>query len=227
MPHQLFLLLPSCFLSIHVLMMASLQISSAHLNFNISLPRHLLEEIWLPTLRYMCLTWQRNHELYTYMAEWTLHPRVSGGLVLSVQCESRVKYLGITTCCPTLWLRDNATLKLYRFRWRIRTLRDTREGQMLISRPKSENRFKIQVYKMHSPDTKMIITSAWWGNTTHLLSGKRRVITLLPNTQLSARCRLCWLQRPPALICITLLCSRAEVSSSYQTHYFLLPSKMQ
>lgn len=72
-----------------------------------------------------------SHKLCTHMAEWTLQPSVSGSLVLSVQCESRVKYLGITTCCPTLWLRDNATLKLYRFRWRIRTLRDRRKGQML------------------------------------------------------------------------------------------------
>lgn len=85
---------------------------------------------------------QVNHELYTYIAEWALHPSVSGSLVLSVQCESRVKYLGITTCCPTLWLRDKATLKLYRFRWRIKTLKVEKEIEMarLISRQKMESK---------------------------------------------------------------------------------------
>lgn len=144
MPNHLFLLLLSCFVSIHVLMTVSLQTSSTHLkphNCNISLPRHSPEETWqLPTLWHTLLT-QQGPKLHTYMAEWTLHPSVSGSLVLSVQWESKVKYLGITTCCPTLWLRDNATLKLYRFRWRIRTLREMREGQVLISKQKSEKTY--------------------------------------------------------------------------------------
>lgn len=40
----------------------------------------------------------------------------------SAQWDWRVRYRGMTTCWPSLLLRDSCALKLYRFRWRISTL---------------------------------------------------------------------------------------------------------
>lgn len=66
-----------------------------------------------------------------YIANCAFHPKLSGGLVLSVQWDCRVRNLGIITCCPTLWFRASATLKLYRFRWRIKTLQEKRNSWKL------------------------------------------------------------------------------------------------
>lgn len=58
----------------------------------------------------------------SYMEAWEFHPRLIGGRVDSVQCDSRVRYRGITTCWPSLLFRDSWALKLYRLRWRMSTL---------------------------------------------------------------------------------------------------------
>lgn len=140
-------------------------------------------------------TAQAEPRLYTYIAEWALQPSVSGSLVLSVQCESRVKYLGITTCCPTLWLRDNATLKLYRFRWRMRTLKNRKyRTATLISAYKLEKLLKkIQVVLFTKSALVCFITDHLGERERIIitfLSSKRCIITLPSTSQLGTRCRL-------------------------------------
>lgn len=169
-------------------------------------------------------TAQAEPRLYTYIAEWALQPSVSGSLVLSVQCESRVKYLGITTCCPTLWLRDNATLKLYRFRWRMRTLKNRKyRTATLISAYKLEKLLKkIQVVLFTKSALVCFITDHLGERERIIitfLSSKRCIITLPSTSQLGTRCRMQAAKRPSAFICTTLLLGQAEASSSYQTHY--------
>lgn len=41
------------------------------------------------------------------MEAWELQPRLTGGRVVSVQWDSRVRYRGITTCWPSLLFRDS------------------------------------------------------------------------------------------------------------------------
>lgn len=69
--------------------------------------------------------------IVSYIAICALHPRVKGGFVFSVQWDDRVRYLGIMTCCPILLLSERAILKLYRFKWRMRTLENKRMALLI------------------------------------------------------------------------------------------------